>query len=338
MKNSSDLNDVKVSVLGAGSWGTTLADLLGRKGLRTTLWVREAELLETMEKTGENEIFLPGVKISENVLPTGSLEVACRAPLIVCAVPTHGAREVFKEAARFISDPETVIVSASKGIEEETGMRVSEIMADMLPPVRAVVVLSGPSFAREVAMGKPTALCAASANTEAALLVQKTFSTDCFRVYTNSDVTGVELGGALKNIIAIASGICGGLGLGPNARAALITRGLAEMTRLGTALGARAETFSGLSGLGDLVLTCTDEMSRNYTVGLRVGRGEKLWTIMSEMKMVAEGVRTSRAVKTLAERHGVEMPITGEVCSVLYEDKDPRKAVMELMTRRLRRE
>lgn len=329
-----------ISVIGAGSWGTTLARLLAKKGRTVRLWVREPDVLSEIETKRENTVFLPGIRLPDKILATGSLEEALdNAGLIVSVVPSHGIREVFTAAAGFIPVG-AVIVSASKGIEERTHLSSSAVINDTLSGGSdcVVVVLSGPTFAREVAAGLPAAVSAASVSAAAVALVQDVFSTPAFRVYTNADPVGVELGGALKNIIAIASGISDGLELGSNARAALITRGLAEIARLGKAMGASAETFAGLSGIGDLVLTATGPLSRNRTVGLRIGRGEGIDEIVASMKMVAEGVKTSRSVSELAREKGVQMPITDEVCRVLFESKAPKEAVMELMSRELKGE
>ncbi|MBI4948609.1 MAG: NAD(P)-dependent glycerol-3-phosphate dehydrogenase [Deltaproteobacteria bacterium] len=328
----------RLTVLGAGSWGTTLADILARKGFEAVLWARDPLLAEAIKRERENEPYLPGVKLSPNLRPTASLEEALSgSSLIVSAVPSHGLRDVFSRARPFIPK-DAIIVSASKGIEEETLLTARAVIEDTLreTPHSDISVLSGPTFAKEVSVRLPAAVCAASRSHEAAERVQRAFSTQYFRVYTNSDIIGVELGGALKNVIAIAAGICDGLALGSNARAALITRGLAEMSRLGVKMGASPMTFSGLSGLGDLVLTSTAHLSRNYMVGREIGLGRKLPEITGTMKMVAEGVKTSRASRALAERQGADMPITTEVCRVLYEGKDPRDAVLELMMRGLK--
>ncbi len=330
----------RIAVIGAGSWGTTLADLLARKGLSVALWAREPELVEAIEKKRENTLFLPGVELSEAIEPTGSVAGALEgADLVVSSVPSHGVRAVFSGAKEFLPK-DALIVSTSKGIEEGTLLTCSAILKEILPESfhKRISVLSGPSFAKEVSRGKPTAVCVASVDKGVSELVQRVFSTGRFRVYTNTDLTGVELGGALKNVIALGAGISDGLGLGSNARAALITRGLAEITRLGVRMGADQRTFYGLSGMGDLVLTCTGELSRNHTVGVALGMGRRLDEVVSEMKMVAEGVKTSIAARELARKHSVEMPITEEVCRVLYEGKDPERAVMELMTRRLKEE
>lgn len=328
---------VKVAVLGAGSWGTALAQVLAEKGHSVRLWARNVELCAAIKSTRENKTYLPGISLSENILPSISLqECITGAPMIVSAVPSHGLRAVMEQAGPFIAAG-TVIVSATKGIEEGTHLTPSGILLEAVDASpENIVILSGPSFAKEVSLRLPTALSAASVSTQAARMVQSVFSTNYFRVYTNGDVAGVELGGALKNVIAIASGICDGLGLGNNARAALITRGLAEIARMGVRKGANPLTFSGLSGLGDLVLTCTGALSRNYTVGFEIGRGRTVEEITGGMKMVAEGVRTSSAAWTLSRTLDVDMPITGAVYSVLYEKKSAREAVMELMARELK--
>jgi glycerol-3-phosphate dehydrogenase (NAD(P)+) len=326
-----------VTVVGAGSWGTTLAVLLSGKGCSVALWARKEPLVEKMRATRENREYLPGVRLPQNLSITSSLKEALEdAGIIVSCVPSHGVRDVFGEAARYIPAG-CMIVSASKGIEETTLFTCSSVLKDVLKG-NPVVVFSGPTFAKEVSRGLPAAACVASEDRKRCLEAQEVFSTPYFRVYTNSDPVGVELGGALKNVIAIAAGISDGLGLGNNARAALITRGLKEMTVLGEKLGADTRTFYGLSGLGDLVLTCTAALSRNYTVGLEIGRGKTLSVALSSMKMVAEGVKTTASVKKLSESRNVEMPISGGVYGVLYENKNPRQAVMELMTRELKGE
>ncbi len=330
-----------LTIIGAGSWGTTLANLLAEKGQHAVrLWVREDELLRLMEEHRENRWFLQGIRLNENLHFTGSIEDAVNgASIIVVVIPSHGVREVFSRIADRI--PEGVlIVNASKGIEEESLLTVSQVLRELLPEKhhRSIAVLSGPSFAKEVSIGLPTAVCAASDKKDVAEKIQQVFSTPSFRVYTNQDILGVELGGALKNVIALAAGIVDGLGLGTNARAALITRGLTEITRLGAAMGSHPQTFYGLSGLGDLVLTCTGELSRNRRVGFSIGKGRSLDEIVAEMNMVAEGVKTSRAVYRLAKKYGVDMPITEKIHQVLYEGKPPKDAVMELMMRELKEE
>jgi len=330
----------RIAVLGAGSWGTTLAALLAEKDYGVTLWARTPELARAISKDHENQAYLPGLKLPEGLKGTSSLEEALKgATMIVSAIPSHGIRKVFEKAGAYISD-NPVLVSATKGIEEGTLRTPLWILKDVLPEARIdeMVALSGPSFAQEVSRKLPTAVSAASASDASATRVQQAFSTDSFRVYTNMDTVGVELGGALKNVVAIAAGISDGLKLGFNARAALITRGLAEITRLGVRMGGHFQTFAGLSGIGDLVLTCTGALSRNYTVGLEIGKGRTREEVVGSMRMVAEGVKTSNAVKKLAFMQGVDMPITEEVWQVLYNDKSPKEAVLELMGRELKSE
>ncbi len=327
-----------ITVLGAGSWGTTLANLLAEKGHGITLWAREAEAVKNINDHGVNDLFLPDVKLSPNIKAVASLtEAVAGAKMVVSVVPSHGVRAVFEQIKGAVP-PEALLVSASKGIEQASLLTPSAIIRDVFTDDRSVTVLSGPSFAIEVSAGLPAAVSAANPDTNTARLVQKTFSTPLFRVYTSDDVLGVELGGALKNVIAIASGISDGLELGFNARAALITRGLAEISRLGAALGAKARTFAGLSGLGDLVLTCTGPLSRNYTVGKELGRGRGADEIVSSMHMVAEGVKTSRAVLTLAGTKDVDMPIARAVCAVIDGEVSPKEAVLGLMRRELKEE
>ncbi len=325
-----------ISVIGAGSWGTTLANLLAEKGYDVSLWAYEKKLVDEINRTGINSAYLPGIPLSNNIKATGNIRDAVeKARYVLNVVPTQFARSVFKEAAPFIGE-NAVIISAAKGIEHGTLKTVSFILQELTG--RRIAVLSGPSFAEEVIKKLPTAVTVAAENRDTSLLLQDVFNTDYFRIYTNEDVLGVELGGALKNVMAIASGLSDGLGYGASTRAALITRGLAEMIRLGVSIGAKEKTFSGLSGLGDLVLTCTGTLSRNYTVGYRLGRGEKIKDILSSMKMIAEGVATSVSAFELAGRHKVEMPIVEQVYRVINEDKNPVEAVCELMTRTLKAE
>jgi glycerol-3-phosphate dehydrogenase (NAD(P)+) len=329
-----------IGVIGAGSWGTTLADLLAKKGHRVTLWAYESELVQEMRATKINGLFLPGITLAPTLACTNDLlEVVTGKDILLFVVPSQLLRGVLRQTIPAISDS-SLIISASKGIEVESLLAVSQVYEQLLPTplFRRFAVLSGPSFAREVALEMPTAVVAASIDESVACQVQDAFNSRFFRVYTNSDVIGVELGGALKNVIAIAAGIVDGLGFGYNTRAALITRGLAEITRLGLAMGARADTFAGLAGMGDLVLTCTGDLSRNRTVGIQLGQGSRLPDILSEMRMVAEGVKTAESAWKLAERHRVDMPITEQVYKVLYEDKPARSAVVELMTRDLKAE
>ncbi len=326
----------EIAVIGAGSWGTALANLLAEKGYEVSLWTYEKKLADEINRTNANGVYLPGIPLSNNIKATASLQDVLRdARYILSVVPTQFVRLVFSGAMDFIPDG-AEIISASKGIEHGTLMTVSAILTELTG--RRIAVLSGPSFAEEVVKKLPTAVTVASEDRDAGLLLQDLFNTHYFRIYTNSDVLGTELGGALKNVMAIASGISDGLGLGSSARAALITRGLAEMVRLGVAMGAREETFRGLSGLGDLILTCTGTLSRNYTVGYKLGRGEELADILSNMKMVAEGVATSESAYELSVRHDVDMPIVRQIYKVISGEKKAIDAVRELMARSLKPE
>lgn len=328
-------NPEQVAVVGAGAWGTALAHHLSEQARSVTLWAFEPEVVAAIERTQENAVFLPGVRLRRSLRVTNSLAEALRdADLIVFAVPSHVARSVLTQMRRVVDTPRPII-SATKGIEEESLTLMSDVMAETLLQGRAewCTVLSGPSFAAEVAHGQPTAVTLAGTDTELVRRLQALVMTPRLRVYASGDVRGVQLGGALKNVIALAAGVVDGLGLGHNTRAALITRGLAEMIRLGLAMGADPRTFYGLSGVGDLVLTCTGPASRNHRVGVRLGQGESLATITAGMQAVAEGIRTARAAHGLAQRHGVEMPIVREVCAVLFESKPCRQAVADLMER-----
>lgn len=330
----------KIGVIGAGSWGTTLANLLAKKGHEVTLWVHEADRVPELKRTRVNSLYLPGIQLSSHLCFTGDLEEAVSGKeLILSVTPSQVTRAVLGKSLPYISEG-AVIVNASKGIEVETLLTMSQVCAEILPSalLKNYCVLSGPTFAREVAQEMPTAIVAAAAEKRVSLIVQETFSTGYFRVYTNRDVIGVELGGSIKNVISIAAGISDGLGLGHNTRAALITRGLAEMARLGAAMGAQPSTFAGLAGMGDLVLTCTGDLSRNRTVGMKLGHGMRLGEILGEMRMVAEGVKTTQSAYSLARRLNVDMPITEKVHQILYEDKPARHAVMELMSRDLKSE
>jgi glycerol-3-phosphate dehydrogenase (NAD(P)+) len=330
----------RIAVIGAGSWGTTLAHHLAGRGGPVTLWAFEPEVVAQIEQGRENRLFLPEIRLHAGVRATNDLRGALAgARLALFVTPSHVARAVVRAAAPHLDAGRPVVV-ATKGIETESLRTMAEVFAEELAPSggRPLSFLSGPSFAREVAVGLPTAITCASRSPETARLVQELFSSDAFRVYTTDDVIGVELGGALKNVIAIAAGICDGLGLGHNARSALITRGLAEMSRLGVALGARAVTFSGLAGLGDLVLTCTGDLSRNRTLGMALAAGRSLEEITASTRTVAEGVRTTAAAVSLARRQGVEMPIAEQTRRVLYEGKSPRAALQRLMSRDLKEE
>lgn len=326
-----------IAVIGGGAWGTGIAIVLGRKGMhRVRLWAHETEVCESIERQHVNETFLPGRRIPDSVTATNDLHAALQgAQIIVSVMPSQHCRALFVRMRPYISS-EMLIVSATKGLEEGSLQRMTEVVAEVLqrPDGSAIGALSGPSFAQEVARGDPTAITIASPDGQLLQTVQQEFSDASFRVYTNADVVGVELGGALKNIVAIAAGICDGLGLGHNSVAALITRGLAEMTRLVVACGGRADTMAGLAGLGDLVLTCTGGLSRNRSVGVDLGRGRKLPEILSGMHgMVAEGVFTTTAAVGLAQARAVEMPITEQMHAILHQGKSPRQAIHELMTR-----
>ena len=325
-----------IAVIGAGSWGTTLASLLAEKGYDVSLWSFEKEIADEINNRFTNSTYLPGAVLSRGLKATDDLEGAVKkARYLLNVVPTQFTRSVFKEAVKYIHE-NVVIVSASKGIEHGTLLTVSSILNEISGNQSAV--LSGPSFAKEVIIKLPTAVTLATNNPETGLLLQEIFTTAYFRVYTHSDILGVELGGALKNVIAIASGISDGLGLGHNARAALITRGIAEMMRLGENMGADKRTFSGLSGMGDLVLTCTGALSRNYSVGVKLGQGMKLSDILASTRSVAEGVATALSAFELSRKFGVEMPIVEQVYKVIYKDKSPAEAVKVLMNRTLRAE
>jgi len=331
---------MKFAILGGGGWGTALSIVLSSKGTDVKVWEFDEEQCERVKKSGENEKFLPGVAVPPNVQFTSDLLDAVQGrETVVFAVPSHTLRGVARNLAKLELSC-SAIVSGTKGIEDDSLMRMSEVLADELPSGVAdkIVVLAGPSHAEEVSRMCPTAVVAASTNQALAKQVQQLFSTNYFRVYSNEDVTGVELGVSVKNVIAIAAGICDGIGYGDNTKAALITRGLAEITRLGVALGARRETFFGLAGVGDLVVTCLSRHSRNRHVGEQVGKGRSLESVLSEMVMVAEGVRTTRSALHLARRHEVQMPITEQVYAVLFEGKNPHFAMDELMSRELKPE
>lgn len=333
-----DTENPKIGVVGAGSWGTALADLLAGKGYAVDLWAYEPEVVESITAERENRLFLPEIILEKNLRASGDLSaVVSGKDLVLMVTPSHEMRRVGGLAASCIPD-DAIVVSASKGIENQTHLTMTGILKSLLPHKNRLAVLSGPSFAMEVAQKMPTVVTAAAADIGVANDVQAIFSAPHFRVYTNTDTIGVELGGALKNVIAIASGIVDGMQLGLNSRAALITRGLVEIRRLGIRLGANPHTFAGLAGVGDLILTCTGSLSRNHTVGKLIGEGMKLDDILKAMRMVAEGVKTAKSVYNLAERLGVEMPIAQSVYAVLYEDLPPRDALYRLMTRDLKSE
>ena len=330
----------RIAVVGGGSWGTALANRLAGNGQTVCLWAYEAELVAEINERHTNSLFLPGIELHPDLACTGDLaEAVAGCDMVLMVTPVQVMRGVLRQLAPHIA-PGTVIANASKGIELESLLTVSQVCRELLGSeiTERFVALSGPTFAKEVAQGLPSLIVAASRDAEASRRVQAAFSCPCLRVYTNADVVGVELGGAGKNVIAIAAGICDGLGFGHNARAALITRGLAEMTRLGLAMGAEAATFAGLAGMGDLVLTCTGDLSRNRTVGFKLGQGMVLADILAEMRMVAEGVKSAESVYNLACKLGVEMPIVENTYRILHEDKPAKQAVMELMARALKAE
>lgn len=328
----------RIAVMGSGAWGTAIAlSLASRGGHDLTLWSHSPEVSKTITERGENAFFLPGFAIPKSIRATSNIEQALQeAEIVVSMMPSHHVRVSYEQFAPFLRS-DHVLVSGTKGIEDETLLRMSEVIAEVLGKRRLglpVGVLSGPSFAQEVAAGSPTAVTIASHDADLAALVQSEFGSQSLRLYTNDDVVGVELGGALKNVIAIAAGIVSGLGLGHNSVAALITRGIAETTRLAVACGGRSESLAGLSGIGDLVLTCTGSLSRNRTVGMELGKGRKLAEILAGLHgKVAEGVRTTPAALGLARLHSVEMPITQQVAAILYEDKSPVEAMRVLMSR-----
>lgn len=326
-----------VAVLGAGSWGTTLADLLARKGQSVQLWAYEPEVVEAINARHENSVFLPGCALAPSLTATGDAIAATRgADVIVTVAPSHVLRRVVTQASPGVGR-DAIVVSATKGIEPGTLALMSQVVEAALPG-RAVAALSGPSFALEVYQQQPTAVVAAARDTATAQVVQTVFATPRFRVYSHDDVIGVELGGALKNVIAIAAGILEGLGLGNNPRAALITRGLAEMTRLGVAMGADPLTFAGLAGMGDLILTTTGALSRNRALGLALAAGQTLEQHTAAHRTVAEGANTAQAALQLAKTRGVELPICAEVASILFEGKPARQALDDLMERTLKAE
>lgn len=333
------MSECTIGVVGAGSWGTALAAMVAEKGLPVTLWAYERQLVESISTKHLNPLFLPEVDLPQALTCTGDIRQAVAAKRIVLWVtPVKAFRTLFAQGLSE-SSPGTIHVCASKGIENDTLETVSQMAADIARGRElAFAVLSGPSFAHDVARRMPTAVVIASQDQASAAVVQEALATPYFRTYTSNDVVGVEIGGSLKNVIAVASGIVEGLGLGHNTRAALITRGLAEMMRFGAFLGADPLTFSGLSGIGDLVLTCTSTQSRNYSVGLQLGRGKKLDDILSHMNMVAEGVYTTRSAYALSRRHGIDMPIVAEIYQILFEGKPAQQAVKALMGRDLKKE
>ncbi len=334
------IHNTRVAVIGAGSWGTALANLLATKGYDVMLWARTQCLAQRLARERENGLYLPHVPLHPRITSTADFaEAAYATGTFVSVVPSHAVRTVWSMLAPRLP-ASALLVSATKGIEADSLCTMSQVLQATLVSRQGIhiAVLSGPTFAREVSQGTPTVAVVAATSRAVAEAVQQRFSTATFRVYTNTDVLGVELGGALKNVMAIAAGVCDGLHLGYNTRAALITRGLAEMTHLGVAMGARAHTFAGLSGMGDLVLTCTGHLSRNYAVGVQLGQGKKLSDILSQMHMVAEGVTTASAAVALGERYQVEMPIAEKVYALLQGHSTPHAAVTELMQRTLKHE
>jgi glycerol-3-phosphate dehydrogenase (NAD(P)+) len=332
----------KIAIIGGGSWGTALSIALTRSRAQhqVALWLYEPDICERIRATRVNDVFLPGVEIPREVTVTNNFaEALDGAGIVLGVMPSNHALSLYSQMMPHLA-PDMTFVSATKGFDHATLKRITQVIeqvvGQMFPP--RVAALSGPSFAREVARGDPTAVVIASADLALARMVQEEFSGPTFRLYASDDVAGVELGGAVKNVIAIAAGVCEGLGFGHNTIAALVTRGLVEMTRLALAMGARPQTLAGLAGMGDLVLTCTGGLSRNRTVGVELGKGRKLEEIVGSMRMVAEGVATTVATVQLARRHGVEMPITEQMHAVLYEGRAPRDAIRELMERRLKME
>jgi glycerol-3-phosphate dehydrogenase (NAD(P)+) len=322
----------RISILGDGGWGTALGMLFNEEGHQVTVWGPFREYIEQVKQNNENKFYLPGIKLPKDIVWTADTGAVVKdADIIVLAVPSKYCRKVFKMFAGKINQ-DCPVVSVSKGLDPVTGKRITQVAEEELGS-KSVAVLSGPSFAIEVAQKVPTAVVVACSNSEIAVLLQNAFMSKRFRVYTSDDVTGVEMGGVLKNVIAIAVGACNGLGYGNNTRAALITRGLAETTRIGVACGARAQTFAGLSGLGDMILTCTSSLSRNYTIGEKLGKGEKLASMVSDMKQVAEGISNAKIIYDIACEKKVRAPITKEVYQILYHNKKPEQAVHALLER-----
>jgi glycerol-3-phosphate dehydrogenase (NAD(P)+) len=331
---------MNASVIGAGSWGSAFARYLGQIRIPTRLWVREEDIFRELAETRENKTFLPGFSFPRTVGFSNNIrEAVLSGDILFIAVPSHFCRSVYSRIAPFLQDGQ-IVVSLTKGIDQKSLKRMSQVMDEIFRPHARphLAVLSGPSFARDVAAGHPTALVVASRDPETARTIQRLISSLTIRVYTSTDVTGVEIAGALKNVIAIAAGIVDAMDFGLNSRAALITRGLVEITEIGLSIGASKKTFSGLAGIGDLVLTCTGELSRNHFVGYQLGKGKSLDAILSRMKMVAEGVHTTVSARRLSRAQGIEMPITNQIYQVLYKNKPARKALQDLMSRALREE
>ena len=330
---------MKVTVVGGGAWGTALADLLARKGEQVTLWAREPEVIESVNQSHRNDMFLPGAELAPTLRAEADLAASLRGvDTIVSAAPSHAVRGVMTQAAAALRDARPLVVSASKGLDPAGLERPSHVLGEVMATATPIAVLSGPSFAWEVFQRQPTAVVAASTVEDVARRTQRLFSTNYFRVYSHTDVIGVELAGALKNVIALAAGILEGLGMGFNTRAAMITRGLAEITRLGMALGAQPMTFAGLAGMGDLILTSTGALSRNRTLGVALGQGQTLEQALAGKAAVVEGVNTTRTAVALGERHRVELPIAREVSNILFKNKPPRQAIADLMERELKAE
>ena len=330
---------MKVTVVGGGAWGTALADLLARKGEQVTLWAREPEVVESVNQRHRNDMFLPGAELAPALRAEADLAASLRGvDTIVSVAPSHAVRAVMTQAAAVLRDARPLVVSASKGLDPDRLERPSNVLGEVMATATPIAVLSGPSFAWEVFQRQPTAVVAASTVDEVARRTQRLFSTNYFRVYSHTDVIGVELAGALKNVIALAAGILEGLGMGFNTRAAMITRGLAEITRLGMALGAQPMTFAGLAGMGDLILTSTGALSRNRTLGVALGQGQTLEQALAGKAAVVEGVNTTRTAVALGERHRVELPIAREVSNILFKNKPPRQAIADLMERELKAE
>ena len=324
--------NAKIGVLGGGSWGTALAIVLANKGYHVSMWLRDKNQFKEMENTRINQKYLPNIKLPPNLKLTLDMEEAIfEKDMILLSIPTHGVREALNNCRRFIK-PDQIIVNVAKGIENESLLRISQIVEELLPSNK-YAVLSGPSHAEEVAKNMPTTVVSASIDKSVAEYVQDLFITPAFRVYTNPDVIGVELGGSLKNVIALGAGISDGLSCGDNTKAALMTRGIFEMSRLGEKMGAKASTFSGLAGIGDLIVTCTSMHSRNRRAGILIGQGMKTDEAIKEIGMVVEGIKTTKSVFKLSEQYDIVMPITSELYGVLYKDKDVKDSISNLMIR-----
>lgn len=326
----------KISIIGAGAWGTTISILAAENGHSPTIWSYEEDVAKSINELRENKKYLNGFQLPQNIDSTTDLKKAASSDIIILSTPSQYLRETLRNVSRFVKN-DALIISAVKGLEIETQKRMSEVIKEELP-CEKIAVISGPNISKEIARGLPAATVAASANINVAKLVQQILNSSRFRVYTNTDVTGAEIGGALKNVMAIAAGVADGLLLGNNAKSALMVRGITEIMRLGVAMGGKSETFSGLSGIGDLITTCESTLSRNHQVGVEIAKGRKLRDIIIKMYDVAEGVPTAKAAREISRKLKIEMPITEEVYSVLYEGKDPFKAISSLMQRELKNE